>query len=183
MSEPGGSRAWSTLTGFSQGSAKAGAMLRVDFCHHSQTSLLIPQQRVVQTPLLPRPCLPFSGLAMHCLTPTFWPSITLPLSHTPLITLTSLLKMSCPPLPMKCLNEADISSSRTSLTTARVVKCSSVYSHRSCVCLYHCSHYYWDPFRFLYFPSPGCGHSYPPSSHQQKQHLAPRSHSSPSAGP
>ena len=57
--KPGGSRAWSTLTGFSQGSAKARAMLRADFCHHSQTSLLIPQQRVVQTPSGPGPCLPF----------------------------------------------------------------------------------------------------------------------------
>ena len=128
---------------------------------------------------LPAPalaCLFSTPPALHCLIPTFWkPSITLQ-SHMPLITLSSLLKMSCPSsLPTKCLNEVrylllqedlpnycqsgwellhllpdPVSASITALTTTGI------------------------PLAFL--TSPWGRWSYKPSSHQQKQkeHSAPR---------
>lgn len=106
--KPGGSRRpGAHLTGFSQGSAKAGAMLRVDFCHLSDFP---PHSsaRVVQTPSGPGPCLPFQDSpAMHCLTPTFWkPSIALQVPYTfdhADLSIENVLPL--PSLPMKCLNE------------------------------------------------------------------------------
>ena len=82
-------------------------MLRVDFYHHSQTSLLIPQQRVVQTPSGPGPCLPFQYspcLALphlNILEALNYPSVPYAFDHAELSIENVLPLLSA----QKCLNE------------------------------------------------------------------------------